>query len=54
VSIRIDSSASSADTITIDAGVNVSFPATGPGVITCSPGTTYTFICFVTDVWTRM
>lgn len=56
ISIHIDASCLTTDTFTIKAGSGTSSnpPATAPGDITCYPGATYTFICFVVGLWTRM
>ena len=56
VSIHIDSNVLTTDVFVIQAGsYTTSVPnAVAPGNITCTPGTTYTFICFQGGIWTRM
>lgn len=56
ISIHIDAGVLSTDVFVIQAGTGTttSPPATGPGNITCTAGTTYTFVCFQLGMWTRM
>jgi hypothetical protein len=55
VSIHIDAGCPATDTYVVQAGTNTSTspPATGAGNVTCIPGNTYTFMCFLPGVWTR-